>query len=338
MATSEKSSETTDMAAASDIGSVRTENEDFYYFSKSKKFFIVCDGMGGHQRGDWASRIAAETIRDMLLASETVRSIVIANKPFDITKACEDIREELALPALKLIAGIRLANRRIYKTNTKRDPMKSTGTTVSAILFEQGHAYIAHVGDSRVYRLRNGKLSCLTSDHSWVNELIEDNEISEQEAEAFQQKNVLTRALGLAPGVKIDLLIEPVQPDDLYLLCSDGVHNALNSQLIQSILCAYHGALQNKISNLINSAKLIDGSDNITGGLIHLIGEWKTQDPLRKKVTLPEENGRVISYLENTIKSIYPRRLTKGFKKRSVAITAFLTLLLLAAFFAVRAF
>jgi len=322
------------MAAASDTGSVRQENEDYYYFSKSRKFFIVCDGMGGHQRGDWASKVAGETIRDLLFGSETVRNIVIGNKPFDLAQACQDIDPDLTSPALKLLAGIRLANRRIFLKANKRDPMQGMGTTVGVILFHQGHAYIAHVGDSRVYRLRDGKLSCLTSDHSWVNELIEDNEISEQQAEAFQKKNVLTRALGLMPSVKIDLRIDPVKTNDLFLLCSDGLHNALKHELMQSILCAYHGSLQNKISNLVSSAKLMDGSDNITGGLVYLNGDWETSvPPIRKKCTISEEPRRVISYLDDSIKRIYSRKTaSRRMTKKGIAIIgAFLSLILLTA-------
>lgn len=324
------------MAAASDTGSVRQENEDYYYFSKSRKFFIVCDGMGGHQRGDWASKIAGETIRDLLFGSETVRSIVIGNKAFDLAQACRDISEELTSPALKLLAGIRLANRRIFSNATKRDPMQGMGTTVSVALFHEGHAFIAHVGDSRVYRLRDGKLSCMTSDHSWVNELIEDNEIDEKQAEAFEKKNVLTRALGLMPSVKIDLRIEPVQPNDLYLLCSDGLHNALKHDLMQSILCAYHGSLQNKISNLVNSARLMDGSDNITGGLVQLNGDWKTPEKaIQKKYTISEEPRRVISYLDDSIKNIYSKKVSsRRINRKAVAIIgALLSLFLVVVLF-----
>ena len=246
------------MAAASDIGTIRKQNEDFFFFSEKGKFFIVCDGMGGHKSGALASQIAGETVRDVLFN----------NRAIEIGKVCEDIDEDLPLPALKLIAGVRLANRRIALAAQRNEENHGMGSTIVAALLYQKWLFSINVGDSRIYRLRDSQLSLLTKDHSWLNELIEDREISEKDIQKFHKKNVLTRALGIYPTVKIDLRIENIEPNDLYLLCSDGLHNALSGDLIERILSAKHKSLQKMIDKLVLSAKRMNGSDNITGGVL----------------------------------------------------------------------
>ncbi|MFQ5632505.1 MAG: PP2C family protein-serine/threonine phosphatase [bacterium] len=166
------------MAAASDIGTVRKQNEDYFFFSEKGKFFIVCDGMGGHKSGALASKIAGETVRDVLLK----------NKAIDIGKVCNDIDENLPLPALKLIAGVRLANRRIALEAQRNEEHRGMGSTIVAALLYEKWLFSINVGDSRIYRLRNSQLSLLTKDHSWINELIEDREISEKDVQKFHKK------------------------------------------------------------------------------------------------------------------------------------------------------
>ncbi len=314
------------MAAASDTGTVREENEDYFFFSRSHKFMVVCDGMGGHQKGARASRIAGETLRDLMLASEENGGPLLHGQRFDIGHACKDLPEGMPFLAQKLVAGIRLANRHIVTASLNGGDLRGMGTTLSAAAFHKGHIVIAHVGDSRVYRLRNGQLAALTTDHSWLNELIEDNEITEEQVQTFRQKNVLTRALGTAPTIKVDLTIDRVQPDDLYLICTDGLHNALSDELIQSILCAYHGSLENKIANLVKSAKLMDGGDNITGGLIHISGVWQPSGSGGpKKLTVNDESAEVTSYLDHFLKNLF--RGQKGRRRWRAGIVAFVILL-----------
>ncbi len=327
------------IASASDIGTVREENEDFHFFSVSRKFLVVCDGMGGHRKGAMASKIAGETLRDLMLAKETLRDIVVRNKFFDISKACQDLMEELPLPAKKLIAGVRLANRHILSQSLNNPDLRGMGTTLVAAVLHQEEIIIANVGDSRVYRLREGKVTCMTTDHSWLNELLEDEEISADEAEHFQKKNVLTRALGMTPKVKVDLLIETVEPGDLYLVCTDGLHNALSEELIQSVLGAQHGSLQNKINNLVKSAKLMDGADNITGGLIHLSGQWKFSNHRKSKYTFDEESEAVSTYLNQSLKSVYHQpTCANRFDLRKIAtIGLLISILFLTAIFIYRA-
>ncbi len=283
------------MAAASDTGTVRKNNEDSYYFSRKNGFFIVCDGMGGHQSGAIASKIAVET----------VRSILVEDVDFDIKKACSDLEELLPEPALKLVAAVRLANRRILAEATNDTSKRGMGTTIVVALIVDGWLYTAHVGDSRIYRLRNGEVTALTSDHSWLNELIEDREISENEIQQFSDKNVLTRALGTYPTVKIDLRITDVRDNDLYLLCTDGLHNALSDELIQSILNAEHESIQDATDRLVQSAKKMNGSDNITGGLLYVHGLSRPAKPISYNKTIPDETPAVTTLLDKTLKAIY---------------------------------
>lgn len=296
------------MAASSDIGSVRKENEDFYYFSSANSFMLVCDGMGGHQKGAQASKMCGETVRDIMFSNQSGRKLVLRNHILDIGRICEDVKYDLPDHALKLVAGIRLANRRIFKYALHDKKMLGMGTTIVGAIVHEGHLIVAHVGDSRLYRLRNGVLTMLTTDHSWLNELLEDREITEKEVQNFRKKNVLTRALGIAPAVKIDLQITPVAPNDLYLLCSDGLSNALQDELIHSILGAYHGSLQNKVSNLVTRAKMMDGSDNITAGLLHITGQWRGGRDLNQSIRLEEQPEVVSDYLDQELRNIYPIR------------------------------
>ncbi len=320
MQTASKTVEQLTMAAASDVGTLRDENEDFYLFSIPKKFFIVCDGMGGHEKGALASKIAGATLRDFIFASETLRDIVIEKRFLDVSKICQDIEIELPIQALKLISGIRLANRRILSYSRYNPKMKGMGTTVAAAVIQQGRIFIAHVGDSRVYRLRDGKLSCLTTDHSWLNELIEDQDITQKEAAGFREKNVLTRALGVAPAIKVDLQIEAVERGDLYLLSSDGLSNALSNTTIEHILSGFHDSLQIKITDLVSQAKVSDGTDNITGGLIRVPRNWPNGRIATEKYVFDEEPKEITEYLDQCIKSIFPKATSARRRRKKIGV------------------
>ncbi|RMD96000.1 MAG: serine/threonine-protein phosphatase, partial [Calditrichaeota bacterium] len=311
------------MAAATDTGTVRKQNEDSFYFSEKYQFFILCDGMGGHNAGRLAARTAAETLKDVLRQEKFI----------DVDRICEDIDERLPNPAMKLIASVRLANRRIFNYAIKYPQYKGMGTTLVAALIDNGWLYIAHVGDSRLYRLRQGELKVLTSDHSYLRELIEDRELSEKEAWQFRQKNVLTRAVGIAPNIKIDLCMDAALPNDLYLLCSDGMYGALPNELILRVLTADHGSLQKTVDRLVNYAKNLDGSDNITAGTILV----QDSTPPARHVslvtkTIAAESGKVSSYLDRFIKKSYPEPVEK--KKFKVPLVAGLLLLLAIGIFA----
>lgn len=324
------------MAADTDVGGKRTENEDFYYFSEAKKSFFLGDGMGGHAKGAIASKLACETLRDIFNGEGSVNHLSIGANFADCKKVCGDIAQPLSDTGCKLITGIRLANRRILQYSITDKAMRGMGTTfIGAIVSEQKITF-AHVGDSRVYRLRKGKLSRLTRDHSWLNELIEDNEISEKDAKTFSKKNVLTRALGIAPGAKIDFHEAVLQKGDLFLLCTDGLYNALADDLITSILTAHYGSLDNKAHNLIKKANTLDGSDNITAGLIYIDSVPETNnEPIETKVTFPEEPHSTDLYLDQKARQIYnyPAHRVDTKKIATISGISALALIALAALF-----
>lgn len=299
-----------EIAGLSDVGLVRKSNEDSYGILAEKYVGLVCDGMGGHKGGAFASDIAVKTILE------------IFQNPVNefITKIAGDLDLTHRRKATKTVSAIRLANRYIYNMASRKSDLKGMGTTVVLAAFEDGLVVIGNVGDSRLYRLRDRELQQLTEDHSWVNELIADKEINEEDARFFEKKNVITRALGMASSTKIDLHIEPIQTGDIFLLCTDGLTNSLNNDLIQALIVKYRDDMQIAANHLIDMAKKIDGSDNITVALVKISDAGNHYDNLEPvSITVNEENKR-ISALENKyLKSKYGK--TAVFKKRSGILT-----------------
>ena len=282
-------------------GRVREKNEDASLCLPDIGLFVVCDGMGGHKAGAKASRLAVSTIRYMYTYLDQKIHSTIA---VDLDDAYKDL-------AARLVSSVRLANRHIYNKAHKNKIYKGMGTTISALAFKESIACICHVGDSRIYRCRSGKIELLTEDHSWVNELIQDNEIKKEDAFQFEKKNVITRALGLAPTVKIDLKLEPAKTGDLFLLCSDGLTNSLSDNELKNIVLNNQHDLDFAATQLIDTANDKDGSDNITVAFVNIL-EKNSFDKtfLPVSITLkPESNA--ISSLENRI-------LRHQFSNRSV--------------------
>ncbi len=247
-------------AAYSDVGKVRKSNEDSFFVSKDENLLIVCDGMGGQVAGGLASKIAVETIKDIFYGiSEEV-----------VNKIFADIDTSLTLTSRLLIAGVRIANRRLHNMTIKFPKLQGMGTTVVAITFDKAVATMVHVGDSRILRFSEGKVLQLTEDHSWLNELIEDNEINEEEIETFTQKNVITRALGTSPAVKIDIHCEKYKKNDIYILCTDGLHNSVKNNDLKLMFSKNNEPIDILTKQLIEKAKTKDGSDNITAAVAQI--------------------------------------------------------------------
>jgi len=288
-----------EMAAKTDVGKVRKANEDHYSLFDDDNMAILCDGMGGHKAGAKASQLAVSTIR-------YVYSFLDQKKHYKIAADLDEAHKEMAA---RLVSSIRLANRQIYNKALEKQ-YNGMGTTISELVLRENTACICHVGDSRVYRLRNDEFELLTEDHSWVNELIQDREIEENEASRFEKKNVITRALGLAPSVKIDLKLEPAEVGDIFLLCSDGLTGGLSDDEIKDIISYNIDNLENAVTELIDSANDSDGSDNITVSLVKVL-EKNSFDKtlLPSSVTLKTE-PKDVSSLENEI-------LKKEFSKKN---------------------
>lgn len=327
------------MIALSDIGNVRKNNEDAFVITESGQFAIVCDGMGGHQAGQEASRLACETIHD----------ITLANGNDQIAELTQAVAQDLPSRAAQMVAAIRMANSRVFQEAQKKPEFKGMGTTATSILFDEGQVLIGHVGDSRAYRVRNGNILRLTEDHTWLNELIQDNEIEATEVDSFERKNVITRAVGLGPAIKVDVTTDIAKAGDLYLLCSDGLTDSLKDELIHQIIGS-DGDIELSAACLIAKAKELKGSDNITAVLVKVIASDEVNPNLGfRKIMVPEQDEKLIFKENRFIKQLYNGKRTvnekgqivitlqKDSKRSLFEIIGSTILLLLVAFFAIQA-
>src|SRR4051812_34912858 len=225
-----------DQAFRTDTGRQRSANEDSYFVRTP--IFVVADGMGGAQAGEVASKAAAEAFdRDLPSGSPE-----------------EFLRET-----------IEAANREIHEL-ARDDPSRTgMGTTVTAIVVnaEREEVAIGHVGDSRAYRLRSGKLERLTRDHSLVEEMRRKGQLTDAQAEDHPQRSIITRALGPEPEVEVDVQTVPAGPGDVFLLCSDGLTTMLGDEQIARLL-AGAGSMEAAVRALVDEANRAGGRDNIT--------------------------------------------------------------------------
>ena len=229
--------------AATDIGRVRPINEDSYYAPKpGERFCAVADGMGGHNAGEVASAMAIRVLEEELRA------------PAQPTE--EALRR-----------AVERANAEIYRASQKRKDCSGMGTTITALCMEGKTAHIAQVGDSRAYLIRNRAILQVTTDHTLVEELVLSGLITPSEAINHPKRNYITRALGTAETVEVDLLRLDTRPEDLFLLCSDGLSNSLSEREILEV--ALSGMrMEDKIKTLIERALHRGGHDNITALLV----------------------------------------------------------------------
>ena len=242
-------------AVSSDPGLRRNSNEDSYCSRPDLGLFVVADGMGGHVAGEVASRVAVEAIQ--VFIQETAGADKNRTWPFPVEPA-------LSLEANRLKAAFRLANRRIASTIADSQDLRGMATTASALLSGTDGACVAHVGDSRVYVLRDGKLQQITNDHSWVEEQVRAGTMSPTAARQHPWRNVVTRAL--AGGEDPDVELTQVKPagNERYLLCSDGLFSVVADEEIASILGDRSVPLEDVCRRLVEAANAAGGPDNIT--------------------------------------------------------------------------
>jgi protein phosphatase len=246
--------------AKSDIGRKRPHNEDYFVADSSIGLYVVCDGMGGGNAGEVASRMAIETILAHIKSEERHAA--------DDTAAADP---NLKPATNRLAHAIRAANTAVFRASWEHPKYAGMGTTVAAARLSGHTMSIAHVGDSRVYLIRDGMMQALTVDHSWVAEQVAQGYMTETEAEHSPRRNIVTRALGVESTVDIDVSELPVFSGDLLLLCSDG--------LTRSVACGEmlrtldrEGDLGEKTDRLIALANDAGGEDNITVMLVAVEG------------------------------------------------------------------
>lgn len=235
-------------AARTDVGRVRPGNEDAFGLAEASSLFVVCDGMGGHAGGEVASRVAVDALLARVAADDP--------PPGQALPALDILRENLR-------SAVRAANDAVFRRSIVEPALHGMGTTLVACRMAHDNALIAHVGDSRAYRLRQGTLALLTEDHSLVNEHVRAGRMTPQEAREFGFQNVITRALGIAPHVEVDIATDGMLPGDVYLLCTDGLSVLVPEEEIAAVL-REGGELESVCERLIASANERGGRDNIT--------------------------------------------------------------------------
>ena len=242
-----------EVAGETNVGRKRNHNEDNFAIFAEYGLFIVADGMGGHASGEVASQLAVDTMKEFFGQSAEDPERTWPYK-MDRAKGYEENR---------LVTGIKLANLRIYETGQREAKKRNMGTTFVGLFTANDGVYVAHVGDSRVYRFREGNLEMMTEDHSLLNDYIKMKRLTAEEIASFPHKNVIVRALGMKDTVKVDTRFEVPQLNDTFLLCSDGLSGPVSDEQIAAIL-SDHSDIKTAAAKLIEKANENGGPDNVT--------------------------------------------------------------------------
>ncbi len=236
--------------ATSDVGKTRQINEDFYYISSEYepiKLFIVADGMGGYNGGEIASKLAVESARRYIQSN---------------FESAKNDKESL----LNLVKNSSMyANMIVYEKAMKNEELKNMGTTLDICLIYENKAFISHIGDSRVYRIRKDFMRRLTKDHSYVQQLVDEGKITKEESVNHPKKNMLIKALGCTEYIEPDVTVKGFIKGDIMLMCTDGLTNMIPENEILKIL---KENLDNPSKVLVDKANELGGLDNITTVII----------------------------------------------------------------------
>jgi protein phosphatase len=244
----------TDAAAHSDVGRVRKENQDAYGVFPDLGFYVVADGLGGHRAGDVASRMAVDAVRDTLAGMDD-----------DDLTPVTDPHGSTSIGGRRLVIAVEEANRCIR--DASRDPAHAgMGSTVAAVLFDQRYDVVAvcHVGDSRVFRVRNGVIEQLTEDHTVVQQWVREGRMAAADAQISPHRHMITQALGTQELVRPGLRLERPEPGDVFVLTSDGVHDLVQADEIGRVVREASGDLTRTCVRLVELANDRGGRDNST--------------------------------------------------------------------------
>jgi serine/threonine protein phosphatase PrpC len=255
-------------AGGTDVGKVRDHNEDAYAILAEQNLVMVCDGMGGHAAGEVASQMAVESI-----------TAIIKEHDLDLfTGEIFPYPEELTPDGKLLVGAIAVANQRIIDRAKQSSSHTGMGTTVVACHFKDGVATICHVGDSRVYLIRNGIIKRVTIDHSWVSEVMEKHHLTEEESENLVNRNVITRALGTRAAVRTDISQIRFAKGDMFLLCSDGLCGLVSDTDILKTATSCEEDLSRLVQELTAKANEAGGNDNITLVVAKVVDQEEISD------------------------------------------------------------
>ena len=241
------------MAGKSDPGMVREHNEDCFLTVPENGIAILADGMGGHLAGEVASAMAIDQVTHSLL-----------NTFANTRRNLPDTRDGESFDSAALVHAIKAANSAIFAASMNQPEQAGMGTTIVVATFHDNLITVAHVGDSRLYRYRDGALDQITQDHSMVQELLRRGLMTAEEARTSVNRNLVTRALGIDPLVEVEVQEQPFESDDLYLLCSDGLNDVLLDEEIAVILARYPDDLEAATQQMILDVNARGGPDNVS--------------------------------------------------------------------------
>lgn len=239
-----------------DVGRRRKLNEDSFLVDPETHLYAVCDGMGGHNAGEVASRMAIEALDAFVQKSHREKEITW---PYGLDA-------DLSFAGNRLKTAIKLANRKVFRAADNREDYTGMGTTVVAALVTEADRLltVGSAGDSRCYVLRGDELKQITTDDSWVSAAWAEGILSAEEIERHPLKNVITKAVGAKDSIEIDVVEHKLEPGDLVLICSDGLHSMINDQAIREVLVARGASLEEAAGGLIDAANEAGGRDNVS--------------------------------------------------------------------------
>ena len=256
-----------------DTGMVRSKNEDAIGFDSALGLVVLADGMGGHRGGEIASSMTVDTVINLL--QQRLPEI----NSGEIDEASGFSRESICIKD-----AVVAANELVYKTAEANPEHKGMGTTIVVLQFYNNSFSLAHIGDSRCYRLRNDKLEQITKDHSLLQELIDRGFYTPEEARNSMNKNLVTRALGIDPIVMPDIQEDIVLKNDIYLLCSDGLTDLVEDEDIYLTIKQFSANLEEAAKQLITKANQNGGKDNISVMLCRIDDDFSSRQGWFKKI------------------------------------------------------
>jgi PPM family protein phosphatase len=238
----------------SDVGRRRKLNEDNILIDTEAGLYAVCDGMGGHNAGEVASKMAIETLASFIKKSHQEKEITW---PYGL-----DVN--LSFDGNRLKTAIKLANKKVFKTADSREEYTGMGTTLVATIVTGTMMTIGCVGDSRCYLFRGGELKQLTTDDSWVSAAWAEGILSSDEIDKHPLRNVITKAVGAKDALEVEVTEHTLAPDDVVLVCSDGLHSMINDAAILAAVTPFPQSLETAAKQLVDAANDAGGKDNVS--------------------------------------------------------------------------
>ena len=266
---------------ATDVGRVRDHNEDFVSADDRLGIALLADGMGGLNAGEVASSMSVHFLMDELRAYRADGSLYEAELNDQPQPEGE---EPLGTEARVVKMAVERANSAVFHVSQTQPQCRGMGATVVAMLFHDNRVSIAHIGDSRAYRFRDNQLEQITKDHSFVQELLDKGLYTEEEARYSDRKNVVTRALGIAPNVNVEVHEHEAQVGDVFLACSDGLTDLVDDADIETSMRELSGDLQETAAHLINVSNASGGKDNISVVLCRVVKPFRAESGLIDRI------------------------------------------------------